>query len=195
MHRLNRRNILINNRLHCATTIANIAQNATCQTQISISIDKHLDIHHIAQLLILEDQNTIDNNHTRRLHQNGLLHTIVLDKRIYGVLDRHVVLQCLQVFDQHLRIERLRVVVVELRALLVGQFVVRLIVEIVAEGYNVVALKSLAQSLYQCTLARTRSAGNSNDRYVHNGVVFSLLLYEKIGNSTSQRAFPISHCQ
>lgn len=93
------------------------------------------------------DQDAVHDDYLRRLYAHGLRHAVVLDKRIDRMFDRNVLLERLDVVHQHLGVECLRVVVVELRALLVSQFRMRLVVVIVAERYDVVALESLLQTL------------------------------------------------
>ena len=56
MHRFYRTRVLLKHRIHAASPLFHIAQQAADQTDICIRIDKHLDIHQIAQLFIRKDQ-------------------------------------------------------------------------------------------------------------------------------------------
>lgn len=91
----------------------------------------------------------------------------MLDERIDRMLDGHVVLQRLDVFDQHLGIECLGVVVVELRALLVGQFGMSLVVIIVTQRGDIVASEGFLQPFDERRFSGAGSTGNSDDGNFH----------------------------
>ena len=84
------------------------------------------------------------------------------------MLDGDVVLQRLDVVDQHLRVERLRMVVIEFRAFLVGQLGVRLVIVVVAERHDVVAYEGLLQALDERGLSRAGSPGDSDYGNIHS---------------------------
>ena len=84
------------------------------------------------------------------------------------MLDGDVVLQRLDVVDQHLRVERLRMVVIEFRAFLVGQLGVRLVIVVVAERHDVVAYEGLLQAFDERGLSRAGSPGDSDYGNIHS---------------------------
>ena len=96
----------------------------------------------------------------------------MLDERVDRMRNRYIVFQRTDMFHHHVGVERLRVIVIELRALLVGQFGMRLVVVVVAQRGDVVVLERLLQPLDERTLAGTRSAGNADDRNVHDKIVY-----------------------
>ena len=171
MHRLDGRGVLRDDRLHRPPALADVAQDAPRQTDVGIRIDIDLDVHQVAQLLVLEDQDAVHDDHLRRFYQHGLGHAVVLDERIDRMLDRHVLLERLDVIDHHLRVERLRVVVVELRALLVGQFRVGLVVVVVTDRRDVIALEGLLQPLHERRFSGAGPPGHSDHGNFHGSVL------------------------
>ena len=115
-----------------------------------------------------EDQDAVDDDYLRRLHAHGFRRTVVVDERVDRVLDGDVVLQRLDVVDQHLRVERLRMVVIEFRAFLVGQLGVRLVIVVVAERHDVVAYEGLLQAFDERGLSRAGSSGDSDYGNFHS---------------------------
>ena len=177
VHGFHGRRVLRNDRLHRTSAVADVAQDAPGQPDVGIGIDEDLDVHQVAQLLVLEDQNAVDDDHFRRFDIHGLGHPVVVDERIDRMFDRHVLLQRLDVFDKHLRVECLRVVVIEFRTLLVGELRVGLVVVVVAERHHVVALEGFLQPLDERRFSRAGSSGHSDYRNFHE--VSSLLLFFK----------------
>ena len=106
----------------------------------------------------------------------------MIDERIDRMFDRNVVFQRADVFDEHIRIERLRVVVIEFRALFVRQFGMGFVVVVVAERDYLFLLESLLQSFYQRAFTRSCAACDTDDCHIHNSR-FVVLFY-----------FPFSAC-
>ena len=66
MHRLHRRGVLRDDRLHRAPALADVAQDTPRQPDVGVGVDVNLDVHQVAQLLVLEDQDAVDDDHLRR---------------------------------------------------------------------------------------------------------------------------------
>ena len=130
VHRLHRSGVLRDDRLHRSSSLTHIAQDASCQAHIGIGIDKDLDIQDVAQLLILENEDSVDDDNLRRLDSQSLLRAVVLHKRVGWAIDRLTLLESLDMLDHKPSIEGLGVVVVELCALLVGQLRVGFVIKI-----------------------------------------------------------------
>ena len=167
VHGLHRADILVDHRLHAAPAVAHVAQNAACEAYIGVGIHKYLYIHQVAQLLVLEDQDSVDDYHLGGFHGHRLVRAIVVDERIDGMRYRHIILERLDMVDQHVGIERLRVVVIEFGALLVREFRVGLIIVVMAQRRHVVVNERLLQSLYERAFARSRAARNTYYRHFH----------------------------
>ena len=95
------------------------------------------------------------------------------------MFDRNVVFQRADVFDEHIRIERLRVVVIEFRALFVRQFGMGFVVVVVAERDYLFLLESLLQSFYQRAFTRSCAACDTDDCHIHNSR-FVVLFYSPL---------------
>lgn len=91
VHRLDRRGILRDDRLHGAPPLAYVAQDAAGEADVGVRIDIYLDIHQVPEFLVLEDQNTIDDDYLRRFDQHGFGRSVVIDERIDRMFDRNVV--------------------------------------------------------------------------------------------------------
>ena len=175
MHRLHRRGVLRDDRLHRASALADVAQDTPRQPDVGVGVDVNLDVHQVAQLLVFEDQDAVDDDHLRRFHAHALRRAVVVDERVDRVFDGHVVLQRLDMLHEHLRVEGLRMVVVEFRTLLVGEFGMRLVVVVVAERHHVVADERFLQTLDERRFSRAGSPGDSDYRYVHKISKFLIL--------------------
>gem|GEM_PF-5993816 len=152
--------------LHGASPLADIAQDTPCQADIRVGIHKNFNVHQLPQLLVLEDEDAVHNDHFRRTHGHSLGHAVMLHERIDRMLDGYVALERPNMPDKHVGIESLGMVVVELGALLVGQLRMGLVVVVVAKRDHL-ALKSFLKTFDQRALAGTGAAGNPDDRYVH----------------------------
>ena len=71
--------------------------------------------------------------------------------------------------DEHFRVKRVRVVVVELAALLVGQLVVALVIAVVGDQAHFILAKTLLQPKSKGGLAAAGAACNANDQIIHRG--------------------------
>ena len=66
-----------------------------------------------------------------------------------GALDALSLLELADMLDHHIRVEGVRVVIVELRALLETEIIVRLVVEVVAERRDVLIDKGLLELAHE----------------------------------------------
>ena len=167
VHGFDGRGVLRDDRLHRATAFADVAQDTPRQPNVRIGVHIDLDIHQVAQLPVLEDQDAVHDNHLRRLDQHGFRQPVVVHERVHRVFDRYVLLERLDMVHHHLRVERLRMVVVEFRALLVRQFGVGLVVEVVAQRGDIVATESFLQTFYERRFSRAGSSGHTDYGYFH----------------------------
>ena len=92
----------------------------------------------------------------------------MLYERIYGMFDRDILLQRPNMGHHHVRVERLRMVVIEFRTLLVRQFGMSLIVIVVAQCGHIVLAEGLLKTFDQSTLAGTCTAGYTYYRNFHD---------------------------
>ena len=113
---------------------------------------------------MLEDEDTIEDEHLGRVYEYRLRESVVLGEGVDGALDALSLLELADMLDHHIRIEGVRMVVVELGALLEAQFVMGLIVVVVTERGDVLLDKGLLQLAYEGRLTRGRASSDTNYR-------------------------------
>ena len=149
MHGLHCREVLLEHRVHITPALLDITHEATSQAHVIIGINKDLDVHQFAELLVLKDQDTIKDQDLRGLDAYRLGQAVVVGEGVDGALDTLPLLELADMLDHHIRVEGVRVVVVELGALLKTEIIVRLVVEVVAERRDVLIDKGLLELAYQ----------------------------------------------
>lgn len=87
VHRLDRRQVLADDVLEVTAALVHIAQHAAQDALIGIGLDEDLDVEEIAQALILEDQDALDDDDLARLDDLRLLRARVARKVVDGTLD------------------------------------------------------------------------------------------------------------
>ena len=149
MHRLHRREVLLEHGVHITSTLLDITYEAASQAHVIIGINEDLDVHQFAEFLVLKDQDTIKDQDLRGLDTYRLGQAVVVGEGVDGALDTLPLLELADMLDHHIRVERVRVVVVELGALLETEIIVRLVVEVVAERRDVLIDKGLLELAYE----------------------------------------------
>ena len=117
MHRLDGREILLQYGAHISATLLDITYETTGQTHVIIRIDEDLHVHEFTKFLVLEDQDTIEDDHLGRMNEHSLRETIVVGEGIDGALNGLPLLELTDMLDHHIGVERVRMVVVELGTL------------------------------------------------------------------------------
>ena len=89
MHRLEYALITLHHSLYSTSTLHNITLHHTNQTVICICIHKNLQIHLLAEMIITQRHNALNDNNLARLNMDSLLLTrrgnVVIDWLLYGV--------------------------------------------------------------------------------------------------------------
>ena len=168
MHGFEHLLIAIQHHVDRSSTLHHITTDISDQTHIAVGINKYLQVHHVAQLFIMQRHDTLNDNHRLGLHMDGFLLTVTLDIGIGRLLDSLTILQFLNMLRQQLPVESIGMVEVNSLTLLSGH--VGRIVIIRIEGHNSCTMRwqSLGYSLYDGSLARTGTACYSND--CHNPI-------------------------
>ena len=149
VHGLDRREVLLEHRVHITSALLDITHEAASQAHVIIGINEDLDIHQFAEFLVLKDQDTIKDQDLRGLDAYRLGQAVVVGEGVDGALDTLPLLELADMLDHHIRVEGVRVVVVELGALLETEIIVRLIVEVVAERRDVLIGKGLLELAHE----------------------------------------------
>ena len=167
MHRLDGGQILVDHAVQRAAALLDVADDAAQNAHIGVGVHEYLHIHQVAQLGGVEDQNTFDNDDRRGLHENDLVAAVVDGVVIHRHLHRVAGAQLPQVGDHQRRVKAVRVVVVQLAALLVGEFVVALVVTVMVDDADLVRTEMIPQLLGQGRLAAAGAACNADDDGFH----------------------------
>ena len=134
MHGLDRGQILRDDRLQIAAAVAHVAHDAPQDAHIGVRVHKELDVQPIAQLGLGKDEDALDDDDLGRHDCDRLGCAVVHRVVICRALDGLPGAQRVEVLHEQRRVERVRVVVVELFALGEGNVVMPLII-VVAETF------------------------------------------------------------
>lgn len=94
---------------------------------------------------------------------------VVVGVIVHGAVDGAARLQLLQVLDEQVVVERVRVVIVQLAALLKGQLVVAFVIAVVGDQAHFILAKTLLQPQSKGGLAAAGAACNANNQIIHRG--------------------------
>ena len=114
MHGLDRGQILRDDRLQVA---AAVAHDAPQDAHIGVRVDKELDVQPLAQLRLGKDEDALDDDDLGRRDRDRLGRAVMHRVVIRRALDRLPGAQRVEMLHEQWRVERIRVVVVELFAL------------------------------------------------------------------------------
>ena len=113
----------------------------------------------------LENQNPLHHDHLGGLYGDGLVRAVVDGIIVYGASDGAPLFQLLYGLHQHVRVEGVGVVVVELAALLKGHVVVGLVVVVVVDD-RYIAAEALHQLFGDGGFAAAGAAGDTDYHYI-----------------------------
>ena len=131
MHGLDGGEILVHHAVKAAATVTHVAHDAAQDAHVRVGVDENLDIHKIAQLAALEYQYAFYYNNSRGADGYRPVGAVVNGVVVDRTLDAVPCAKLLEILDEYIGVEGIRVVIVELCPLLVGHIVVRLIIIVV----------------------------------------------------------------
>ena len=170
MHQLNSGQILCYYRFQGSASFADIAYNSSDNAHISIGINENLDVAHISQLLVFKYEDTFDNNNFGRSYRYSFIYSVVYGKIIYRSFDGFSVDELFDVTNHQVRIEGVRMVVIELFPVFKRNIIMSLIVKVMAQhGYGVA--KFILYLLYKGALAGAGTPCNSYYDYISHMVL------------------------
>ena len=168
MHRLDRRQILRHDGLQRSAALVDVANDAADYAHIGVRIDENLDIAEVAQLLVLKDQDTLHDDDLGGLNPHRLIDPVMYRKIVDQSFDTLARRQTAYMLDHQIRIKRVRVVVIQLFSFLKRDFIVLLIIKIVAQHGDFIA-EFLFDFLDQGAFAGACAACNPDDNDIfHN---------------------------
>lgn len=120
VHRLHRCEILVHHAVKAAAAVTHIAHDAAQDAHVRVGVDENLDIHKIAQLTALENEDAFYYNDSRGADGYRPVGAVVNGVVVDGTLDAVSRAELLEILDEYIGVEGIRVVIVELCPLLVG---------------------------------------------------------------------------
>ena len=165
MHRLEYTLITLHHCLYSTSTLHNIALHNTNQTIVCIRIHKNLQIHLLAEMIISQCHNSLYDNDFARLNMNSFLLTrrgdIVIDWLLYSM----TLLQLLNMLRKQWPLKRIRVIEIDVLALLRRHITTILVIGILRNNHYFAFRKALYQFFdYRC-FTRASTARYANDKH------------------------------
>ena len=139
VHGLDGGEILVHDVFQIPAAVPGVPDDAPENAHVRVGVHEDLDVHEIAEIGVREDQNALHHQHLGGLHGGGLVGAVVHLVVIYRALDGLARPERLDMLHHKRRIEGVGVVVVELCAFLVGEFIVALVVVIMVQDAHVAA--------------------------------------------------------
>ena len=165
VHRFYCCQILRHDRLQRPAALVDIADDTAYDAHIGIRIDKNLDVAEISELLVLEDQNALDDDDLGRLYQHRLIDAVMDRKIVDRPVDTLPHRQAAHMLDHQIRIKGIRMVIIQFFSFLKRDFIVLLVIKIVAQHGDLIA-EFVLDLLDQGTLAGTGSARDTDNNDV-----------------------------
>lgn len=153
--------VLCDHGFNAAATLQCIPGDPAHDPLIGIGIHKDLEIHKTAELFVFQYQNPFQQNDGMGMYGDGFKTAVVDRIVIYRTLDGLTVFQLQDVLIEPLRIKGVRVVIVQLGALLVRHVVVGEIVAVMADDLDLIS-KVLPNLLYDGGFSGGGAACNAN---------------------------------
>ena len=163
VHRPDRRVVLVSHGLEAAAALLEVTANAADQPDIGIGIDEDLDVHLLAQHRLGEHEDALHDHHARRLHPPRRRRTGVGGEVVDRDVDRLTVAQGTQMHREQVALERCRVVVVNLHALVEREVRLVAVVGVVLDRHGAAGHRG-RELVRDGGLPGARTAGDSNDQ-------------------------------
>ena len=135
VHRLHCGQVLRDNGLEGAAAVDEITLNAAQDAAVCLHVDIHSEVHQVAQVLVGENEDALHQDDGAWLHvQHSVLPAQMRGEVVDGTFHRLARQQLLQVVHHQLRLERVRMIKIDLIPLPVREVWAMLVVVIVRQG-------------------------------------------------------------
>ena len=125
---------------------------------VGVGVNEYLQVHQLAQLLLPQRHDTLDDDYLARLHVYGLLQAVAHQVAVGGLLDGFPLPEFLDMLGQQIPVKGIRVVEVNLSAVLHSEVRVVIIVGVLWDDRHTSRRESLDDLSYYRGLARPCSA-------------------------------------
>lgn len=161
VHRAYKFFVLLQHAFQAAFTFDDIAVDAAQQADIVVGIHEQLDVHQLAQLLLAEDQNTVDEDYFTWMYFLRFLAANVFGKIVDGHVYAVAFHQGVDVPDQQLGLERRRVVEILFGTLFEGQMLEVAVVRVVLQHDDVILPDRVYNMVDDRSFAGSASSGHA----------------------------------
>jgi hypothetical protein len=117
VHRLYGREVLVNDLIERPAAIAGVTFDSPNQSDVRIGVHEYLDVAKIPHSRIDEQENSVDDDYIRGLDPSRSLPAQVSEEVVLRLVDRLTPAQSFEVGAEQIIVERIRVIPVELPAL------------------------------------------------------------------------------
>ena len=139
MHRLYRREVLLDDIVNVSSTLFYIAEDSPQNPLIRIRFDVDLDIEQAAQSRICQQKDPLNEDNLARLNMNRLIRTVVHRVIIDRTLNALTVAKLSDMLNQQIRLKCIRMVIIQLLALLKRNIIMLLVVVVMIDNGNVIS--------------------------------------------------------
>lgn len=162
VHGLDGGEILLYDRVNAPASLFNVAAQSAQDPHVGVGIDKYFYIKEVSQLLLVEDQDSLDYYDLVRLCAVcHAVHTVVLRIIIGRAVDFSAVFEYSQMLRQQRGLKGFGVVVIQQLSLLKRHVVVSFIIVIVIDNAHFIR-ESLGYPLRDCRLSAAAAPGYSD---------------------------------
>ena len=169
VHGLDGGQVLIDDAVQTAAPLLHIPHQTAQDALVGVGVHIDLVVEQGAQLRLHKGQDAFHDQHRCGLDVLHLVAAVVVGVVVHRAVDGAACLQLLQMVDQQSVVKSIRMVVVQLAALLKRQLVVALVIAVVGDQAHFILAKTLLQPQSKGGLAAAGAACNANDQIIHRG--------------------------
>ena len=163
VHRLKDIKIAVENHLCGSASLYCVALYDADEPFVGVGIDEYLQVHEVAQLLLPQRHNALDDDDLAGLHMYGFWQTVADEVAVCGLLDAFSLTQSLYLLGEKLPVEGVGMVKINTFALLGSKMSGVVVVGVLRDECYPVDGQRLQNFLCNGCLAGTRSAGDAYD--------------------------------
>jgi hypothetical protein len=156
---------LIDDHFHRSPTLANVAHQAADKAQVRIRIDEDLDVHQIAQRLVLENQNSLNDDRRARRKPDSCIGATEIREIVSGPFNGLAFAKPADVLGKQRRVHRVGMIEVLLHPLFKRHARIVFVVVVLLENNDVRFGERFDDSCCNGGLTGAGAAANANDQW------------------------------
>jgi len=164
MHRLNGRQVLLDDLVEWTAPYVRVALDPANESDVCVRVDEHLHVTELADTVVDEEQDPVDDDHVCRLDPSCLVTPEMRDEVVLGFLDCLALAQRFEVRTEQVVVERIRVIPVQLAPLVQRQRREILVIRVHVDERDGRCSQKIRDVSGDRRFARPRPAGDSNNQ-------------------------------